>query len=75
MNMEVQAQTAIKNGEKKPDGFQDFSDRMTTGIAWASGGAVIGTFLGPVGTTVGALASGVVGFMVSGSHNASNNHH
>ena len=67
----MDTQTAQKLEEKKSDGFQNFSDRMTTGIAMASGGAAIGTFLGgPVGATVGALVSGVAGFLVSGSHDS-----
>lgn len=53
--------------EKKPDGFQNFSDRMTTGIAMAAGGAAVGMFFGPVGSVVGALVSGVAGFALSGS--------
>jgi hypothetical protein len=67
--MSHHVQISQNESGKKSDGFQNFSDKMTTGIAFASGGAAIGTFLGgPIGATVGALGSGVIGFLVSGSH-------
>jgi len=73
--MDAQSQIYQKPEEKKSDGFQNFSEKMTTSIAYASGGAAIGTFFGgPVGATVGALVSGVTGFFVSGSHNDSKTH-
>jgi hypothetical protein len=73
--MNIQPQVLQKPEEKKSDGFQNFSEKMTTSIAFASGGAAIGTFFGgPVGATVGALVSGVAGFVVSGSHNDSKTH-
>ena len=75
INMDVQPQTLQKAGEKKSEGFQDFSDRITTGIAYASGGAAIGTFIaGPVGATLGALVSGVAGLIMSGKHHDSKTH-
>ena len=72
--MDTPVQIIQKSGEKKSDGFQSFSDRMTTGIALASGGAAVGALLGPVGATVGALVSGVAGFLVSGAHHDSKTH-
>ena len=73
--MENQVHISQKPEEKKSEGFQGFSERMTTGIAYASGGAAIGTFIaGPAGATVGALLSGVTGFIVSGSHHDPKTH-
>gem|GEM_PF-5762293 len=55
--------------EKKPDGFQNFSDRMTTGLAYASGGAFIGTMIGgPIGGTIGAIITGSAGLIFGGQH-------
>ena len=68
--MNSQTQT-VTLPEKKSDGFQSFSDRMTAAIALASGGAAIGTFFGgPIGAGVGAVVSGVTGFLVSGAHDS-----
>ena len=68
--MDTQTRTAPVP-EKKSDGFQNFSDKMTAGIAIASGGVAIGTFFGgPVGGAVGAVVSGVAGFLMSGSHDS-----
>ena len=55
--------------ETKPSGFQDFSDRMTTGLAYASGGAFVGTMIGgPVGGTIGAIITGSAGLIFGGHH-------
>ena len=72
--METHTQTMQKPEERKSEILENFSERMTTGVALASGGAAVGAFLGPVGATVGALASGVVGFLVSGQHHDSKTH-
>ncbi len=75
LRMDLHPQMLQKPEAKKSDGFQNFSEKMTTGIALASGGAAIGAFFGgPVGATVGALVSGFTGFIVSGSHNDSKAH-
>lgn len=47
---------------QKSISFDVFASKMTTGIACASGGAVIGSLFGPVGSTIGAGLSGTFGF-------------
>jgi hypothetical protein len=48
---------------RKIDSFEVFASKMTTGIACASGGAVIGSLFGPLGSTIGAGLSGTFGFI------------
>lgn len=42
--------------------WETFSDKMTTGIACASGGAAIGTVFGGVGSVVGGVVGYLFGF-------------
>lgn len=42
--------------------WKTFSDKMTAGIACASGGAAIGTIFGGFGSVVGAVAGYFLGF-------------
>lgn len=62
--------------DKSAGGFQNFSDRMTTGLAYASGGAAIGTFIGgPIGGTVGAIITGSAGLIYGGNHKSKTHGH
>lgn len=59
---------ADKPVEAKDSTHFEFISSGTTAMACASGGALIGTTIaGPVGGVIGAVASGVVGFWISGS--------
>lgn len=66
----------IESSEKKPEektGYEVFASKMTTGIACASGGAVIGSFFGPIGSVVGAGAFAVTGFIFAKPSDAGKN--
>jgi len=61
--------------QKKTEGFKDFSDRMTTGLAYASGGAALGMVLcGRIGGTVGAIITGSAGLIFGGHHKSPHGH-
>lgn len=56
--------------KEKEDHFRAFASRMTTGIACASGGAVLGSALGPAGSTVVAGLTGIAGFIFGAPHHS-----
>lgn len=65
----IMEQKEEKCPENKSSAPLEIISSGTTAIACASGGALLGTSLaGPIGGVIGAVASGVAGFLISGSH-------
>jgi hypothetical protein len=59
---------AVENKRGYATSYAVFSNGSTA-IACASGGALLGTNIaGPVGGFIGAIISGVAGYLLSGSH-------
>jgi len=60
-----------EHSDVKPNDWLEIISSGTTAMACASGGALLGTSLaGPVGGIVVAVASGIAGFLISGSQSA-----
>jgi hypothetical protein len=65
----ITEQKEEKHSEIKATDRLEIISNGTTAMACASGGALLGTtFAGHVGGVVIAVASGIAGFLISGSH-------